>query len=399
MLEASALHPNMIQVPVEFVPAFQPDQIVLPQLNIIMPADVPAHDTVTNDVHYNRYVIGQVPSADALEQGLDYQGEDGELKAANELLRKIVELDPVKKLADPHYRAEAIKHATGPEALMAVAAVNQLLYGTEGSNFSETAVTLGRGVGPERVVSFVGLEPSMRQEVFTIGLDVMKAFAEKGDMQKAGMLASNIIVGMQMFNDGNKRTARTMYQLIAFGYDQSHYDIGAMQRTLAYTHEARSTQYHNATTSNMTSGFVLETTPQEEWGDTNWAMSYYSEVNARPRFEDALKLIDDPVLKDSLTNVLQQTSFGTQYVKELAPNEFMAAVKTRDIAELGSIVNAILGSITKEKAVEIIEKDKTVKKDYFMRVLQSTTGEKPLASYYDFQGNTSDKYFASFAED
>lgn len=365
-----------------------------------VPGLIPKPPQQTPDV---RHVIDSVPSQQELIEGTKYKGERGEFGDVANLMTAFKELDPNQILSDPEKRSEMITSANEAEAAMAIAFVNQKLFGTEGSNVSEEEVVLGRGQGDEYVAGFVGLSPEKRGEVFSNALEVTKKFAAEGQLGKAGQLMANIIVGMQAFKDGNKRTARAIYQLTKYGIDTSkHYDQAVMRQVLGFTPEARNSMYY--ADRSYVGSFVQEKTEKQNRKAMGMLITYWGgDVVKRTEMADKVSGILDSDLKQKFIKIMQQNGFGPMYACRYGDaSGILDAASRGDSEGIKGSLHALLETVDDDKAREIITRDTEEKAKYFNRVIESTAGDKPLWTIYDDDGNpieNNELYRADFSRE
>ncbi|MBC7581745.1 hypothetical protein H7097_02650 [Aeromicrobium sp.] len=356
----------------------------------VMITDIPNFEPSVPPLRLNRQIIDRIPSQTELEQGDAYVGGEGEFKDAAALLQLIGAYDKDRKLADSDVRAEVIKRATVEDAKSLVVEINKALYPLPAgeSNLSTKETTLGIGTGDERKVGTIGVHPEDVDEVLGTVLDTVKKFAADGKMIEAGLVAAEGFVAMQMMKDGNKRTARALYELIAYGYDGSQYDQEAMRKRLGFTQEARRSFSFVSISSRERVAFQQERLPAEQRRTLDWASAYWPNHNDRPALTRKLIGIKDEALRQMAINVLQTIDAGPAYIMRHADPQQLSALRnehgSHDEAKWPGLVDAVLSGIDDAGARALIEENRVQRKEFLKRLIKSSSDEDKLPILYDY---------------
>lgn len=294
---------------------------------------------------------------------------------AERFLNQLELYDPEHKLADPEYRSELLQKATPFEAAVAVAEVHRVLYG-ENAKIDDETVNLGSGEGLERKAGFVGVHPDDRAEVFNYAFEKSQEQAAIGNMELAGHILGSSIVALQTFADGNKRTSRAVYRLISEGYDGSQADKDSYKDILSYTEEARGSIFYSPQASWNIDAFISERhDPIYSNQIKQWALMWSEKQPVRAEMQELIP-IEDENLKKGVIDVLQQNTFGPNHLIDylgLDP-ELITNDKERAFAQ---ILEA-LQTIDLKHGEEIIARDRGLKKEFLIRLIDATTGDKPF---------------------
>jgi hypothetical protein len=319
------------------------------------------------------------------------QVENPEMAAAGTdlLIAKLEELDPEHKLADDTYRKELMLKATPEEYGIAVAAINRELKGHDNKYFADEKISLGSGEGASLDIGLIGVEPADRFELFAKAVEVTKFFVEKDQLELAGLILGNAIVGIQLLEDGNKRTARAIVQIAGEGYDGSPESVAEYHRLLDYTHGAKETIYFGAGQGYLRNSYVMDgKSSDQERADlaTLYRAREASGWKDRTFLMESLRGIKDTDVRNGLANVLQQEAFGDDVVyngiKDRVDFTQLPEDEEEKAAVLREAVADYLGSLDQASAERLIGQDSQIKKDFWSRVLDSTVGKNPLPYYY-----------------
>jgi hypothetical protein len=296
-------------------------------------------------------------------------------------------VDPEHRLADPTYRAETLCAATPEELLDGIRSVNTALYGAENPVF-DRQTSLQTGEGMDRKVNYIGLEPHDAREVFMYGLtEAQRIVREQGPeaLPVAADLRAGTIAGTQMFHDGNKRTSRAEHLLLTHGYDGSQEDMQMYEAVLGGSLSTGSMGYRPDASAS------IRTTLLEETDESTRKQVDLFDVAVQNHFSDRSKLdallapnIHDETLRDKAVSVLQQYLFGAKhlvdiigYVPEVhAPGPW--AVNSETAADALAAAERAVRAMTPEVAAEMIQRDNQAKKRHLLRLIDATTGAKPL---------------------
>jgi hypothetical protein len=319
------------------------------------------------------------------------QVENPEMAAAGTdlLIAKLEELDPEHKLADDAYRKELMLKATPEEYGIAVAAINREMKGHDNNYFADEKISLASGNGEDLEVGMVGVEPEDRFTLFAKAVEVTKFFAEKDQLELAGLVLGNAIVGLQLLEDGNKRTARAIVQIAGDGYDGSPANVAEYHRLLDFTREAKQSIYFGASDGALRHSYIMDSKATDQERADSATMLRAREINQwkdRSFLLESLMGIKDIDIRNSVANVLQQEGFGDDIVYEGLKNGVdFSQLPDGDKERAGALKQAIanyLSTLNPEKAQQLIAQDGQVKKQFWTRILDSTMGKDPLPYYY-----------------
>ncbi len=327
-----------------------------------------------------RYIIDHVPQDE--EFALGYEGQEGEYKDANRLLASIDVIDPDREFTTEESRKEKLLSMEVHDMKTMITTIHSALYPDGKQDFSDREMLLSGGTGDDKKVGTIGIGPEDREELFEDLLEGMKVLVQKGDLYNAGRMAAQTLVVMQPFEDGNKRTARAFYELVAYGFDGSHYDVHGIRERLAYTHSARNSMYYVGITSNLREPYIMEDmAPVDRKNYMNLSGAMFS-LASRPKLSGALAHLGDQKLIDQVVNTLQQGGFGAQYIFENTdPSTFQKYNETYDKSLFEKAVEDYCSSMTAESAQAFLARDRDNRKQSLKRLIKASTGENPLPHY------------------
>ncbi len=327
-----------------------------------------------------RYIIDHVPQDEEFDSG--YEGAEGEYIDANRLLASINVLDPDRELTTEASRKEKLLSMEVKDMKTMLTTIHSALYPDGKQDFSDREMLLSGGTGDDKKVGTIGIGPEDREELFEDLLEGMKVLVQKGDLYNAGRMAAQTLVAMQPFEDGNKRTARAFYELVAYGFDGSHYDVHGIRERLAYTHSARNSMYYIGITSSLREPYIMEDmTPVDRKNYMNLSGAMFS-LASRPKLSGALAHLGDQKLIDQVVNTLQQGGFGAQYIFENTdPSTFQKYNETYDKSLFEKAIEDYCSSMTAESAQALLARDRDNRKQSLKRLIKTTTGESPLPHY------------------
>jgi hypothetical protein len=343
-----------------------------------------------------RYIIDSVP--EQKEFDLNYSGEEGEYVDANRLLAELSTIDPHGEFSDDVSRKEKLLSMNIEEFKNFVQSIHTAIYPAASHEFADREAILSGGSGDERRVSTIGIGPEDREELLNDLLDSMKTLVGKNDLYGAGLMTAQTLVAMQPFADGNKRTSRAVYELIAYGFDGSHYDVHGIRERLAYTQAARNSMYYVGITSSLRIPYAMEGMSNDQRRDYKILADYSFSLMKRPLLMGALSHLGDEKLAGQISDTLQQSGFGAQYMFEHIKPEVIE--KYRDTYDKGlfeAAVTEYCQQLTPDSARALLVRDKANRKQCMKRILKSSTGEDPLPYYSSATGEALNDSVVSLA--
>ncbi|MCA9327217.1 Fic family protein [Candidatus Saccharibacteria bacterium] len=350
---------------------------------ITLPYPLSVEEDVTQPV---RYIIDHVPSQEEFD--LNYGGKDGQYDDANKLIAAMPSIDPEGNFTTVESRKAKIASMSRDDFTGLLKHVHGALYPDSDEVFASYEVTLGRNTDDGRKVGTIGIGPEDRDEVFDSLLHGIKVLAEKDDLYGAGYLAAQTIVLMQPFEDGNKRTARAVYELIGYGFDGEHFDVHALRRSLAYTKEARNSMSYQSITGTPREPYALGKVGAERQRslmDFSRGIDQH-DIGMPSLFNNALAHLGDDELISQTSKVLQQNTFGAEYMFDGINPDILAEYQaTKDPKLLESAIREYCSTLTPQTAQGLIERDKENRKEYVKKLVDSSTGEQPMQQY-DYAG-------------
>lgn len=306
------------------------------------------------------------------EQNFFPEDEDAAPRPADTLplLNYLDELDPGHTLADPAARAELLIDADPFAAAMALREVHQRI-GEHSEDISDRLITLSTAGD----VNHTGASPEARSDVFNYALDAAGKAAARGNLELSGRILGGTVTAMQMFSDGNKRTARAVYMLTAHGYDGSDEDRALLTETIAPVEfDATKVPIFLPYANWNIQAFLTH----EHSGDPDWVGRMRDfEVKwaaQKPAYQDLMttirEVIPDCTQPHMLTSVIQDEGIGPYILtKRLGV----------DISQLGGkagidtvALRDMLGKLTNEDAEAVIGESEALKVKYLKFLIDKT---------------------------